>query len=473
MLKPAAFPLLLLLLPCWLPAQLSLQQQAAVDAVFAEFTKADTGRSGVMGRPGCALAIVKDGEIAYSQGYGMADLEHGIPITPHSVFYAGSVSKQFVATCILLLQEEGRIDIDDDVRTYVPELPFYGETITLRHLLHHTSGLRDYLDLWTLSGRDYLDHLPKEAVLEMICRQQALNFAPGEKYAYSNSGYFLLMTLIERVSGQSLKEFARVNIFQPLGMDHSHFHDDRHHLVPDRAWGYRIGKDKQVENLIMRFDLVGSGGLYTTVGDLYRWDQNFYENKLGKKSQSLTDTLQQDGRLNSGLSAGYAFALINGDYRGLKTVGHTGSMGGYRAYYLRFPEHRFSIILLGNFAGFTPVGYAQQIADLLLEPLFSQKRKEAAVTETGTPRLRKPPSGTERIQAPGSYYSAELDAEARISGRGDDLDLRIGYGPTLSLPEWISRGQGNGMDFLTDENGRIYAFLLHAGDIKGIRFEKR
>jgi len=176
----------------------------AVDELFADFERRDDTYP--LGRPGCALAIVRDGEIVYSKGYGMADLEHDIPITPQSVFYAGSVSKQFVATGILLLQEQGKLDIDDEVRRYVPELPDYGHTITIRHMLHHISGLRDYLSLWDLSGKDMLDYIPDEAVLDLITRQRELNFRPGERYSYSNSGYYLLMLITERLSGQSFKD---------------------------------------------------------------------------------------------------------------------------------------------------------------------------------------------------------------------------------------------------------------------------
>jgi len=442
----------------------------AVDALFAEFERRDADYP--LGRPGCALAIVQDGALIYRKGYGMADLEHAIPITPESVFYAGSVSKQFVAACILLLQEQSKLDIDDDVRRYVPELPDYGYPITLRHLLHHNSGLRDYLDLWMLSGRDYLDYLPDEAVLDLIIRQKALNFPPGDQYAYSNSGYYLLMTIVERISGQSLKAFAKEYIFDPLSMQSSHFHDDMHHLIPGRAEGYRLADDGTVENLIMRFDLVGSGGLYTTVEDLYRWDQNFYDNRLGKKRQALIDTLQHDGRLNNGRSTGYAFAMINGEYRSLHTISHTGSMGGYRAYYLRFPKQRFSVILLGNFANFTPVPYAQRIADLFLADHFPPRPEVQTRSEVGIPLFHISFTQEELIAAPGAYFSSELDARAQITRHDDELHLQIGYGPDRSLNDWLNSGQGNGIEFQTGTTDSIDAFLLHAMGMKGIRFER-
>lgn len=439
-----------------------------VDELFDEFERRDDTYP--LGRPGCALAIVRDGEIAYSKGYGMADLEHDIPITPQSVFYAGSVSKQFVATAILLLQEQGKLDIDEDARQYVPELPEYGHTITIRHMLHHVSGLRDYLSLWDLSGRDMLEYIPDEAVLDLIIRQKELNFRPGERYSYSNSGYYLLMLIAERVSGQSFRDFTREHILEPLDMNNSHFHDDLYQVVPNRAWGYRLTDEEQVENLLMRFDLVGSGGLYTTVQDLFKWDQNFYDNKLGKKKQSLIDTLHSDGRLNNGESAGYAFAMVNGEYRGLRTVSHTGSMGGYRAYYLRLPEQQLSVILLGNFANFRPVPYAERIVDILLEEELADV-PPATQTAVGIPLFRQIFTEAELKNAPGAYYSPELDARAAIRREENELFLRIGYQPSFSINEWMSQANGRGIDFRS-ENGEVDHFLLHSGIIKNIHFER-
>ena len=188
--------------------------------------------------PGCALAIIREGDIVYSRGYGMADLEHDIPISPQSVFYIGSVSKQFVTTALLLLVEEGKLSLEDDVRKYIPELPDYGHTISLRNLVHQTSGLRDNLTLWELSGRSMIDDIPEDEIFEMICRQQDLNFIPGEDYAYSNTSYFLMSIIIERFSGQRLRAFAEERIFEPLDMNNSQFNDDNRRILKNRAFGY-------------------------------------------------------------------------------------------------------------------------------------------------------------------------------------------------------------------------------------------
>jgi CubicO group peptidase (beta-lactamase class C family) len=246
----------------------------AVDKLFSQWDKKDS--------PGCALAVVKDGKIIYKQGYGLANLELNIPITPQSVFYIGSVSKQFVTMCIALLAKQKKLSLDDDIRKFVPELPDYGPPITVRHLIHHTSGLRDYLTLLGIAGIDYGTY-HQDDVVELVARQRELNFAPGEEYLYSNSGYFLLAVIAERASGKSLREFAEENIFKPLGMKNSHFHDDYRMLIKKRASGYFPDGKGKYRNFISTFDCVGSGGLFTSVEDLFLWDQNFYHHKVGGK----------------------------------------------------------------------------------------------------------------------------------------------------------------------------------------------
>ncbi len=345
-----------------------------VDQLFSEWDKPDS--------PGCALAIIKDGKIIYKKGYGIADLEHDIPITPETVFYIGSTSKQFVAMCLLLLEEQGKLSLDDDIRKYLPEFPEYDKPITIRQLIHHTSGIRDYLSLWNLSGKSYLDHMPEDGVYEMICRQKELNFSPGERHLYSNSCYFLLALIVKKVSGQSLKEFAQKNIFKVLGMKNSHFHDDNTHIIKNRAFSYNLNEKGEFANLIMRFALVGSGGLYTTVEDLFLWNQNFYHNKLGQSGQKLIEKMHENGKLNNGQEIDYAFALVNGIYKGLKMVQHGGALAGYRAQLIRFPEQKFSIVLLSNLETFNPTHLVNKIADLYLADPFKTVKAKAKKKET-------------------------------------------------------------------------------------------
>ena len=339
-------------------AQLSSSEITSVDGVFKAWNHSTT--------PGVAVGIIRDGNLVYTKGYGMADLEHDIPIADSTIFYIGSVSKQFVAMCILLLEEQGKLNLADPVQKYLPDFPTYQAPITIGHFIHHTSGVRDNLTLWALAGNDYLDHIDKNEMYQLIRRQKELNFAPGEKYLYSNSCYFMLGLIIEKISGKSLKEFARENIFEPLGMRSTFFQDDNTLIIKNRAFSY-LQENGRYKNQIMRYDLVGSGGVYSNIRDLYLWDQNFYHNKLGKAKQTLIDKMYTEGILNNGKSSGYAFALNIGTYRGLKTVSHGGALASYRSFLLRFPEQKLSVIILGNVTPIAIDKLSYKVADLMLE----------------------------------------------------------------------------------------------------------
>ena len=329
-----------------------------VDEVFAEW---DTTSS-----PGCALSVIRASEVIYARGYGMANLEHGLAITPRTVFRIGSTSKQFAATAIALLAEQGKLSLDDDVRKHVPELPEYEASVTVRHLIHHTSGLRDYLGLMRLSGKGEADYYTNDEVIAKLARQKALNFTPGDEYLYSNSGYFLLSVIVERVSGKSLRDFADEHLFGPLDMHHSHFHDDHRRIVAHRADGYRRTADGGFGIDKTTLEMVGQGGVFTSVEDLYHWDQNFYGNRLGKGSPELIELLYTPGVLNDGERLTYAFGLSVTKYRGLRKVAHNGAFAGYRAEMIRFPDEELSVICLCNLAQTHPSRLAQQVADIYL-----------------------------------------------------------------------------------------------------------
>lgn len=346
-----------------------IKERATIDSIFIDWNKPD--------EPGCALGIIKDNDLIYANGYGMADLEHDIDIDPSSVFYIGSVSKQFVTFCILLLEEQGRIDLDDEIQKYLPDFPEYESPLTVRNFIHHTSGVRDYLTLMSLKGRNYLDNIEVEEVYELIKRQKELNFKPGEQYLYSNSCYFMLAMIIEKVTDESLRSFADRNIFKPLGMENTLFYDDNTDLIKNRVFSYEKSNDKEgFNNLIMRFDLVGSGGVYSTIEDLFLWDQNFYNNKLGKGGQEIIQKMHEEGLLNNGESSGYAFALINGTYKGLRTVSHGGSLAGYRAVLMRFPDQKFSVIILANRNDINPTALSYSVADVFLKDQYVSSPNE-------------------------------------------------------------------------------------------------
>lgn len=392
-----------------------------VDQVFAQFDKPDS--------PGCALAVIKEGHIIYKRGYGMSNLEYGIPISPSSIFHIASISKEFTAMSIVMLANQGKLSLDDDVRKYVPEVPGFGERITIRHLIHHTSGLRDQWSLLELAGWREDDVITEGDILDLVSRQKALNFKPGEEHLYSNTGYTLLAIIVKRVSGQSLREFADANIFKPLGMTRTHFHDDHTMIVKDRTSAYQPRKGGGLRVSIPVFDTYGATSLFTTVEDMAKWDQNFIDKRVGGEApmaQMLTP-----GVLNNGKKLTYAFGLALGDYKGLKTVGHGGSDAGYRADFIRFPDQRFSVVCLCNFSRSNPGMLTRRVADIYLaDQLKLEQPKEAkpaaAIASTG-----EKPTEQELASKAGSYYAREHEETIRLEIKDGKLTANIGPGLTL------------------------------------------
>ncbi|HAH31594.1 MAG TPA: penicillin-binding protein [Elusimicrobia bacterium] len=344
-----------------------------IDQLFVEWNKPDS--------PGFSLAIVKNGKIIFKRGYGMASLEHNIPISTTSVFDIGSTSKQFVAFCVAVLASEGKLSLEDDIQRHIPEMSRYQDTITIRHLIHHISGIRDYLTLMELTGMRLENEYPDEEIIGLISRQKALNFKPGKEFLYSNSGYLLLGEIVKRVSGQSLRDFAEENIFSPLGMKNTHFHDDFSMIVKNKATGYSSGNQGFKIDMSI-FDVVGDGGVNTTTEDLFLWDQNFYHNKLGGGGQNLIKEITTPGRLNNGAPLDYAFGLFVTSYRGIKMISHGGSWAGYRAEMLRLPQRKFSVICLSNLGNTHPTQIAKQIVDLCLAGDFAEKTNKPHSTHT-------------------------------------------------------------------------------------------
>jgi CubicO group peptidase (beta-lactamase class C family) len=379
---------------------------ARVDRLFAKWDNASS--------PGCALGIVRDRKLVYERGYGLADLDHDLPITPQTVFYVASMSKQFTATAIQMLADDGLLSLDDDVRKYIPELPVYDRPIKIGNLIHHTSGIRDYLTLMGLAGAHFEDVHTESEILDLLSRQRGLNFQPGEDYVYSNSGYFLLAVVVKRVSGKSLREFAGERIFLPLGMRNSHYHDDRTMLVKHRAIGYSPMGNGWAINHLFNFEEVGDGGVMTTVEDLYHWDANFYNDSLG--SRGLVSRLLRKGSLNNGDSLTYASGLTLGNYRGLPIVSHGGGLVGFRTELLRFPEQHFSVILLCNDAEVNPTQLTRDIADVYLESGFPKGPNNVVSEPEPKTKFVKLPLDTLRKRA-GAYRNPETGAVWRLTER--------------------------------------------------------
>ena len=379
-----------------------------VDAFLSQWDKNDM--------PGCAVGVVRDGRLVYKRGFGMANLDYDVPNTPSTRFNLASVSKPFTAMSIALLAQQGKLSLDDDIRKHVPEMPKYDETVTIRHLIHHTSGIREYQALVLFGGLGTDNAYSPKAILNTLARQKNISFKPGSKYQYSNSGYFLLGIIVERVSGKSLRAFAEENIFKPLGMKNTLFFDNRFEVVKNRAHGYQVGPDKSIRARSSLFDLVGGGGVLTTVEDLYLWDQNFYEPKVGNKE--LISMMTTPGTLNSGEKQNYAFGFWRGEYKGLPIIRHSGNMSGYRAQILSFPEQKFTVIALSNNSTIFPSVIVNKLADIYLEGQLkpdvpSQKR----VAEALPPAIAL--SEKEALRYAGLYAHPE-------SGRVFKLSLKDG-----------------------------------------------
>jgi CubicO group peptidase (beta-lactamase class C family) len=371
-------------------ASLDTTASARVDQLFAPWNKPDS--------PGCSLGVSQNGVPVYEHGYGMANLELRVPITPASVFHVASVSKQFTAMSILLLAQRGQLSLDDDARKYVTGLPDYGSRLTLRHLLSHTSGLRDAFLLLGLSPPREDDADPNEEIVRLLTRQRGLNFAPGTDFRYNNGGYTMLGAIVRRVSGQSLHDFAAANIFKPLGMTSTHFHDDPTLIVPNRASGY--DRKGGAFHRALRGDpmgLVGNAGLMTTAPDLLRWEQNFADARVG--DATLLAAMQTPGTLTTGEKLPYGFGVWVGEHHGLRTIEHGGGDPGVSAYVLRYPDRGLAVALLCNLDDIDAPGLAKQVSDIYLG--------DAATAATSPPAPRPVPVTAGQLASRAGLYRME------------------------------------------------------------------
>lgn len=406
-----------------------------IDSVFGEMNRTDG--------PGCALGVFRGGEIAYTNGYGVANLEYDIPIQPSSVFHVASIAKQFTAFAVELLVSDGLVSWDDPVQRYLPELPEYEWPITLRHLVHHTSGIRDQWSLLAMAGwRREADLITQANALAVISRQSALNFEPGSRYLYSNSGYTLLAAIVERVSGQTLRAFAAERIFGPLGMTNTHFHDDHQEIVPNRAYGYRRLDDAEWRISIPDFAIVGATSLFTTVEDMARWDKNLRDRALG--DDALYERFFGRGVLNDGDTLSYAHGVTASYYRGQWALGHDGADAGYRADYVRFPDLDLGVVCLCNFAGAGPVGYTRRVARIIAADAFQrpawERRAADQAPEVDTTRWAE---AFARMQ--GFYRDPAQDRPIHVWVHDGNLRMAFGVGTgasgTLLVPQGGNRYQ--------------------------------
>ncbi|PPU65820.1 serine hydrolase domain-containing protein [Xanthomonas pisi] len=392
-------------------------RHAQVDAIFAPWSGNTT--------PGCAVGISRDGTLEYARGYGMSNLEYDTPITPKSIFYAASISKQFTAFSIGLLAQDGKLSLDDDIRRYVPEIPDYGNTITIAHLVHHTNGLREQGQLLNLAGWRGNDLYNQADMLWALTRQRGTNFDPGTEVVYGNSAYTLLAVIVQRVSGKSLRSFADERIFKPLGMADTHYHDDHTEIVQRRAaaYGSREGGGWRIS--VPNIDYYGSTGLFTTVGDLLKWEQNLVDARLG--GQALASWMRTSGKLNDGTRTQYGAGLRLAGYRGLRMVSHDGADGGYRTEATLFPDQQLAIVALCNGSTIAPTELTRKVADVYLRDRMTEA---ALLPEVKMPEVKMPEA--EQSALAGVYWSPLTDEVVRMEWKDGAL-RQVGI-PTALVP---------------------------------------
>ena len=375
---------------------------------------------------------------------------------------------------IAMLHQDGALSLDDDIRTYVPEMTEYEHPITVRHLVHHTSGLRDYNELATLSGLRSDRLSTTEAALALIARQRGLNFTTGERYLYSNSGYFLLALIVERASGLTMAEFARERIFEPLGMTYSLFKDDRDAIVPLRAYGY-VPDGNGWRMLLSQRDFVGAGGVFTSIEDMLRWDNAFYDSPAW--SSDLIDMTLTQGQLNDGSELAYAFGLGIGEHRGLRTISHSGGFAAFTAHLLRFPEARLTVVTMRNGGPSNASQLARQIAEVYLEDQLAEPadrpRPQTTAAGNAVPSA-EPASRAELAAYAGRYYSDELDSTYEL-GVVDGVLTAGPVGPPpfeLGRVEMdVYRGRNRTIRFVR-RGGEVTGFTLDGGRVIGLAFER-
>ena len=394
--------------------QAQIEKQKQVDELFTEW---DTNNT-----PGAAVAIVKDGAIIYKKGYGIANLEYDIPITPSSIFHIASVSKQFTVFSILLLEKQGKLSLDDDIRKYIPEVPDFGKTITLRHLASHTSGLRDQWNLLSMAGWRMDDVITKAHVLKLVSMQKELNFNPGDEFAYCNTGFTLLAEVVARVSDMSFAVFTEKNIFEPLEMNNTLFYDDHEKIVKNRAYSYQQDSSG-FKKSVLNYANVGATSLFTTVEDLSLWAMNFTDIKVG--DSTIINKMNTPAVLNNGETFGGALGQFVGDYRGLNEIQHGGADAGYRSYLTRFPTENFAVIVFSNSAEFNPDGIAHKIVDIYLEDKL------------------KPEDRPEEIKEASNSEAITVD-EKILSTYVGDFELQPGFVISINLNEGKLTGQATG-----------------------------
>jgi CubicO group peptidase (beta-lactamase class C family) len=448
-------------------------QTAAVPAPVAEKAVDDIFAKWSSTTPGCAVGIAVAGKPVLAKAYGMADLEHDVRNTPDTIFEAGSLSKQFTAMAIMLLAKDGKLSLDDPVRQYIPELPDYGVPLTIRHMLTHTSGLRDWGSVESIAGWPRTTRAYTHAhVLDIVSRQKSLNFKPGDHYSYSNTGYNLSAVIVSRVSGVPFAEFSRQRIFTPLGLTHTSWRDDHTRIVKNRAIAYRdVDGEFHIE---MPFeDVHGNGGLLTTVGDLLKWNENFVHPLIGDRS--IVTQMTTAGNFNDGKPQDSALGLMLGELRGVKNINHSGSTAGYRAHLNRFPDAHTSVAVLCNVSSGDATRAANRVSELYLADRLKPATPARAAAAAPAP-MDPPPTAAQLNALAGEYWSEE--AETMLTAAVDRGVLVLKRRPDAVIkltPIAVDKFRGSigTVTFMRNAAGAVDALSVNQERVWDLRFNKR
>lgn len=411
---------------------------AGADRAFEKASKSLT-----LPAPGCAVGVSLNGESVFEKAFGLAEMEHNVPNAAITVFESGSVAKQFTASALVLLQQDGKLSIDDPVKKYIPELPDYGSPLTIRHMLNHTSGLRDWFSVRSLSGEGAGEHIiTQQMIFDTIVRQKGLDFKPGDEYSYSNSGYQLAAMIVERVSKQKLPDFVAERILKPLGMTKTGYRDDFQRITPGRAQAYSRSGDGPWRINMPMMNAHGGGGMLTTVGDWLKWNAMLDARTW---NAGLVDALETRGDLSGGRKSNYALGLQHGSYKGNRHVSHTGATAAYRTVLVRFPDKKVSIAVMCNGTAPDSSGVAYSIADEILGPFPDSPPNTVA-------------SGP--VQQPEKYVGLWKNHRNKTATRiaVNNGELRFGNTPIRAMPDGSMLLGGSKLTFKNDPAGKPVAF---------------
>lgn len=442
---------------------LSAAEQLRVDAIFSAYM--------LPGSPGCIIGVNERGEARVRAAYGLADIERHVPLRPGMLSEVGSVSKQFTAAALLLLEQDGKISLDEDVRRYWPTFPDFGQRITLRHLLGHTSGVRDQIGLLDLVGRPSGEVVNTiDDVIDLLERQRTLNFPVGSEYLYSNTGYTFGAALVARVSGVSFAEFTTQRLLRPAGLAHAEWRTDFRKLIPDRVLSYSKRDDGQWELDLPFSDLHGSGGLLMTVDEMLRWTELLNADRIGQPGTLRRMT--RVGVLTNGTPTEYGLGLMVREWRGVREIAHSGSTAGYRAYLAHYPDYGLSVAMQCNAGNANYVMLGRRVAEHFLADRLRPAERVAS-TPAVRPRYALPPSLL--IALAGDYRDAETGADVRLTPTDSVVDLAYGHNRharMIPVGEDSLEGGGRAIRVVRDTDGVPIGFYYHAGRVRNIRFDR-